>query len=107
MRLVDVTNLCPFQLVRQQKELIATEGVTLVVEDDAIREMARLAALLNKTVENIGARRLHTVMERIMEDLSFQAAEETDGAVLTLNKQLVQDRLSDSLAESDISKYIL
>mmetsp|Transcript_2902 Transcript_2902/g.5347 ORF Transcript_2902/g.5347 Transcript_2902/m.5347 type:complete len:267 (-) Transcript_2902:122-922(-) len=67
-------------LIRQQVELIGTEGVTLEFDDDAIREIARVAALLNKTVENIGARRLHTVIERIMEELSFKAAEMEKGS---------------------------
>jgi ATP-dependent HslUV protease ATP-binding subunit HslU len=69
------------QLIRQQIELIETEGVELVFEDDAIRAIARMAAQLNKTVENIGARRLHTVIERIMENLSFDAAEQEEGTV--------------------------
>jgi len=94
-------------LVRQQVELIATEGVKLEFKDDAIREMARLAAMLNKTVENIGARRLHTVMERVMEELSFQAAEMEDGSTLTVDKELVEDRLSEVMVKSDLSKYIL
>mmetsp|Transcript_13701 Transcript_13701/g.24799 ORF Transcript_13701/g.24799 Transcript_13701/m.24799 type:complete len:576 (-) Transcript_13701:110-1837(-) len=94
-------------LVRQQVALIATEGVELVFEDDAIREIARMAALLNRTIENIGARRLHTVMERIMEELSFQSAELEDGSILTVNKALVQDRLSDVMVSSDLSRYIL
>lgn len=95
------------QLVIQQKELIGTEGVTLEIEDDAIREMARMAALLNKTVENIGARRLQTVMERIMEELSFKAAEMEKGTILTVDKNLVNERLSDVMVKSDLSKYIL
>eukprot|EP00978_Attheya_sp_CCMP212_P031061 scaffold116116_cov46-Attheya_sp.AAC.1 len=94
-------------LVRQQVALIATEGVELVFEDDAIREIARMAALLNRTIENIGARRLHTVMERIMEELSFQSAELEDGSILTVNKALVQERLSDVMVSSDLSRYIL
>lgn len=68
-------------MIRQQIELIETEGVDLVFEDDAIRSIARMAAQLNKTVENIGARRLHTVIERIMETLSFDAAEQEKGTV--------------------------
>ena len=95
------------QVVRQQVELIATEGVTLKFEDEAIREIARTAATLNKTVENIGARRIHTVMERIMEELSFQAAEMEKGSVLTVDKALVEERLQDVMVKSDLSKYIL
>lgn len=94
-------------LLRQQIELIATEGVTLNFEDDAVREIARMAALLNRTVENIGARRLHTVIERIMEILSFEAAEMEDGATITVDKALVEERLSDVLVSSDLSRYIL
>lgn len=76
-------------------------------EDDAIREIARMAALLNKTVENIGARRLHTVIERIMEHLSFEAAEMERGTSMKVDKALVQERLSDVLVKSDLSRYIL
>jgi ATP-dependent HslUV protease ATP-binding subunit HslU len=94
-------------LVRQQIDMIATEGVTLTFEDEAIREMARMAAMLNKTVENIGARRLHTVMERIMEELSFAAAEMERGAHLVVDKALVERRLADVVKKTDISKYIL
>lgn len=94
-------------LVRQQIAMIGTEGITLTVNDDAIREMARVAALLNRTVENIGARRLHTVMERTMEELSFQAAEMERGTVLTVDKKLVEDRLSEVTKSTDLSKYIL
>ena len=65
----------------QQVELIGAEGVKLEFEDEAVREIARMAAQLNKTVENIGARRLHTVMERIMEKISYEAAELEEGTV--------------------------
>eukprot|EP00804_Cyclotella_cryptica_P011259 CCRYP_007748-RA/>CCRYP_007748-RA protein AED:0.27 eAED:0.27 QI:194/1/1/1/1/1/3/939/552 len=94
-------------LVRQQIELIKTEGVTLSFEDDALREIAKTAAHLNRTVENIGARRLHTVMERIMEEISFQAAEMEKGEEVVVTKKLVKDRLSDVLTTSDLSRYIL
>ncbi|GKY93308.1 hypothetical protein MPSEU_000298400 [Mayamaea pseudoterrestris] len=94
-------------LIYQQTELIATEGVTLEFDDDAIREIARMAATLNKSIENIGARRLHTVMERIMEELSFEAAEAVEGTVLKVDKQLVEKRLLDVVRDVDTSKYIL
>lgn len=94
-------------MVRQQIELIKTEGVVLSFQDEALREIAKTAALLNRTVENIGARRLHTVMERIMEEISFQAAELEDNAEVIVTKELVQERLSDVLTTSDLSKYIL
>lgn len=94
-------------MVVQQIELIKTEGITLTFDDDALREIAKCAAHLNRTVENIGARRLHTVMERIMEEISFQAAEMEKGDEVKVTKKLVKDRLSDVLMTSDLSKYIL
>ena len=94
-------------LLRQQTELLATEGVTLKFEDDAVREIARMAALLNRTVENIGARRLHTVIERIMESFSFEAAEMEDGSEIVVDKALVKERLSEVMVSSDLSRYIL
>ena len=94
-------------LVRQQIDMIGTEGVSLTFDDDAIREIARMAAQLNKSVENIGARRLHTVMERIMEELSFQAAEMDKGSEIKVDKALVERRLAEVVKKTDISKYIL
>lgn len=95
-------------MIRQQTELLRTEGVELEFEDDAIREIAKKAAFLNKSVENIGARRLHTVMERIMEDISFQAAEQDmRGKTVTVDKDLVEKRLKDITQQNDLSKFIL
>ena len=95
-------------MIRQQVELLKTEGVELAFEDDAIREIARMAADLNKSVENIGARRLHTVMERIMEEISFQAAEEgMHGTKVTVTKATVDDRLKDITKKTDLSRWIL
>ncbi|KAL9181473.1 hypothetical protein ACHAXT_010278 [Thalassiosira profunda] len=94
-------------LVVQQSELIKTEGVTLTFDDDALREIAKTAAHLNRTVENIGARRLHTVMERIMEEISFRAAEMEKDEEVKITKELVKERLSEILTTSDLSKYIL
>jgi ATP-dependent HslUV protease ATP-binding subunit HslU len=99
---VPVTNM-----IRQQVELLSTEGVTLTFDDDAIREIARVAALANKTVENIGARRLHTVIEKIVEDLSFKAPDMEPGTVIKVDKALVIERVSNMLVKSDLSKYIL
>ena len=92
------------KLIRQQIELIGTEGVTLKFEDEAIREIARMAALVNRTVENIGARRLHTVMERIMEQMSFDSAEMEEMAEFIVKKSLVEERLKDIAASSDLSR---
>ena len=94
-------------MIRQQVELLKTEGVELVFEDEAIREIAKMAAELNKSVENIGARRLHTVMEKIMEEISFQAAEEQEGSKVVVTKDVVQDRLKDVTMKTDLSRFIL
>merc|ERR1711957_152249 len=94
-------------LVRQQIELIGAEGVDLVFEDEALREIARMAAMLNKTIENIGARRLHTVLERIMEKISFEAAEMEDGSSVTVTKATVEERLQSVTQKMDVSRYIL
>ena len=95
------------QLIRQQTELLATEGVMLRFEDDAVREIARMAALVNRTVENIGARRLHTVMERIMEPMSFDAADMEENSELVIHKSYVEERLKEITASSDLSRYVL
>lgn len=85
-----------------------TEGVELVFHEEAIREIARVAADLNKSVENIGARRLHTVMERVMEELSFQAAEEDmRGKTVTVDKAVVVERMKDVTMKTDLAKFIL
>ncbi|KAL3943975.1 MAG: hypothetical protein SGBAC_001969 [Bacillariaceae sp.] len=94
-------------LLRQQRELIGAEGVELEFEDDAVREIARMAAQLNKSVENIGARRLHTVLERIMEAISFEAAEMEAGSKVVVDKALVEERLKEVTMKADVSKYIL
>ena len=94
-------------MIRQQVELLKTEGVELEFEDDAIREIARMGAELNKSVENIGARRLHTVMERIMEEMSFEAAEAEPGTKMVVTKDVVTERLKDVVTKTDLSKFIL
>ncbi len=86
--------------------LIGTEGVDLDFDDDAIHEIAKIAAEMNHTVENIGARRLHTVMERIMEDISFEADEKA-GETITIDKSLVKEQVGDMLKAQDLQKFIL
>lgn len=86
---------------------MGTEGVELEFSDEAIREIARMAAQLNKTVENIGARRLHSVLERVMETISFDASEMEKGSKLTVDKESVQKRLKDVTMKADVSRYIL
>jgi ATP-dependent HslUV protease ATP-binding subunit HslU len=94
-------------LMAQQVELMATEGVTLVIEDEAIREVAAVASKANKLLENIGARRLHTIVERVMESLSFEAADLPPGSTVVVTKDLVTEKVSSMLTEKDLSKFIL
>jgi ATP-dependent HslUV protease ATP-binding subunit HslU len=93
-------------LVAQYKALLGTEKVTLDFTGDAIREVARIAAQVNESVENIGARRLQTVMERLLEELSFEA-EERVGETVTIDAGYVRDKLAGLAGDADLSKYIL
>ncbi len=93
-------------LVKQYKALLATEGVALEFSEDAIREIAAIAARVNTTAENIGARRLHTIMERVLEDISFRASE-LSGQSVTITAEYVRERLADVLRSDDLSRYIL
>ncbi|ROT97448.1 ATP-dependent protease ATPase subunit HslU [Altererythrobacter sp. FM1] len=93
-------------LVAQYKALLGTEDVTLELGDDAIAEIARIAAQVNESVENIGARRLQTVMEKLLEELSFEA-EDHKGETVTIDADYVRERLADLAGDSDLSKYIL
>ncbi|MEE2756276.1 MAG: ATP-dependent protease ATPase subunit HslU [Myxococcota bacterium] len=93
-------------LVRQYEALMATEGVTLVFEDDGIRELARVAFEANTRLENIGARRLHTVLENLLEDVSFKAPELT-GKTITIDANLVRDKMGEVLEDDDLRRYIL
>jgi len=93
-------------LVEQYKALIGTEEVTLEVTGDAVREVAKIAAQVNESVENIGARRLQTVMEKLLEELSFDA-EARKGETVTIDAGYVRDRLAGLAGDADLSKYIL
>ena len=93
-------------LVEQYCALIGTEDVTLDFTEDAITEVAKLAAQVNEAVENIGARRLQTVMERLLEDISFEA-EEHKGETITIDAAYVHERLETLAGDTDLSKYIL
>ena len=93
-------------LVRQYTALMATEGVTLEVTNAALAAMAELAATVNERAENIGARRLHTMIEKVLETLSFEAPERS-GETLTIDEDYVREVLADVVADDDLSKYIL
>ena len=93
-------------LVRQYPALLATEGVTITFENDAILEVANFAFRINEQTENIGARRLHTIMERLLEDISFRAPE-MSGESVKIDAAYVRERLADIVEDIDLSRYIL
>ena len=93
-------------LVEQYKALIGTEKVELDIRDDAVEEVATIAAQVNESVENIGARRLQTVMEKLLEEISFEA-EEHEGETITIDAAYVRERLGELAGDADLSKYIL
>ena len=93
-------------LVEQYRALIATEKVTLDFTPEAIREIARIACQVNESIENIGARRLQTVMEKLLEEVSFEAEDRAGSSVL-VDEAYVQARLAGLAKDADLSKYIL
>lgn len=93
-------------ITKQYKALLSTENVNIEYEDEALREIARIAAEVNQTNDNIGARRLHTVMEKLLEELSFSASE-LSGQTITITKCYVDERLKNIVENQDLSKYIL
>jgi ATP-dependent HslUV protease ATP-binding subunit HslU len=93
-------------LVKQYQALLKTEQVTLTFTEDAIDALATLAAEINGSVENIGARRLHTVMERLLEEISFTASDRA-GATVTIDASYVEERVGPLAKDTDLSKYIL
>jgi ATP-dependent HslUV protease ATP-binding subunit HslU len=93
-------------IIKQYKALMMTEGVTLDVTEDGVAELARVAAEINSTVENIGARRLQTVMERVLDDVSFTATDRSGETVL-IDQAFVQKHVSGLAKNADLSKFIL
>ena len=93
-------------LTRQYTALLDTEGVKLLFRDDGVAEIARIAAEVNERTENIGARRLHTVMERLLDQISFDAPE-MGGRELTIDAAYVRERLEPILQDQDLSRFIL
>ncbi|ATG15727.1 TPA: HslU--HslV peptidase ATPase subunit [Providencia alcalifaciens] len=93
-------------LTEQYKALMATEGVSIEFTADGIRKIAESAWQVNESTENIGARRLHTVLERLMEDISFDASER-DGQSITIDAEYVRQHLDELVADEDLSRFIL
>lgn len=93
-------------LIRQYTELLATEGVTLDWHDDALRKLAEIAASVNSKTENIGARRLHTILELLLEEISFNAPD-LSGQTIPITAEYVEERLGEVVQDQDLSRYIL
>jgi ATP-dependent HslUV protease ATP-binding subunit HslU len=93
-------------LIKQYQELMLTEGVTLKFSNDGIEEIAKLTEEVNSRTENIGARRLHTILEKLLEDVSF-AADELTGQEIIINCKYVQEKLENIVADQDLSRFIL
>ena len=93
-------------LVSQYKALLGTEKLTVDMTEDAVSEVARIAAQVNESIENIGARRLQTVMEKLFEELSFEAEEMADQSV-TVDANYVREKLGELAGDADLSKYVL
>ncbi len=93
-------------LLKQYRALLETEGIRVVFDDESIRALADAAWRANSTLENIGARRLHTVLERVLEELSFEASELGDREI-TITAAYVHERLDDLLQDQDLSRHIL
>jgi ATP-dependent HslUV protease ATP-binding subunit HslU len=93
-------------LIKQYTALLGTEGVALTFADDAVALIAEFAALVNEQTENIGARRLHTIMERLLDEISFEAPD-MSGRSITIDADYVRKMLADIVRNEDLSRYIL
>ncbi len=93
-------------LIKQYKELLKTENVDLEFTEDGIDMLAKISAEVNSSVENIGARRLHTIIEKVLDDISFNATDRA-GETITVNQKYVQDNLGNLVKDTDLSKFIL
>ena len=93
-------------LIKQYKELLKTENVNLEFTDDGIDTLAKISAEVNSSVENIGARRLHTIIEKVLDDISFNATDRS-GETITIDEKYVKDNLGSLVKDTDLSKFIL
>jgi ATP-dependent HslUV protease ATP-binding subunit HslU len=93
-------------LIKQYMELLKTDGIQLSYTPDGIREIAEIASFVNTKAENIGARRLHTIMSKLLEDILFQAPEIKNKKIV-VDQKFVKDVLKDIIEDEDLTKYIL
>ena len=94
-------------LLKQYKALLETEGVSIDFTVESIEEIAQTACYLNQEMENIGARRLHTILEKVLEDLSFDLPNLDDQTIFSIDRDYVRNKLHKVVKDKDLSKYIL
>lgn len=104
---VKILTLPQNALIKQYTALVETEGITLEFKEDGIKEIAKIASEVNDQVENIGARRLHTIMTTLLEDVLYLAPDEVPEKSIVVDQKLVQDRLASIVKNRDLSRYIL
>ncbi|AVL72074.1 ATP-dependent protease ATPase subunit HslU [Oligella urethralis] len=104
---VEILSATDASLTKQYKALLITEGVELDFTEDGIRRIAEIAFDVNETTENIGARRLYTVMEKLLEDLSFSATAAQAGTVVKIDTAYVNEKLDQTAADQDLARYVL
>ena len=93
-------------LIKQYTELLNTEKIELTFKEDAIQEIAETAQTVNESTENIGARRLHTIMERMLDDISFNAPDMAEQSIV-IDAAYVREKIADIVKDRDLSRYIL
>ena len=93
-------------LIKQYEQLIATEGVNLDFTEEALGEIARIASKVNEDIENIGARRLHTILEKVLEEISYTASEKKK-IKISIDEKYVKNQIGDIYKDSDLTKFIL
>ena len=93
-------------LVKQYAALLETEGIKLSFSDEALEEVARFAAVVNEQTENIGARRLHTIMEKLLDEISFEGPD-LKKKIVRIEAEYVRKQLADIVKDQDLSRYIL
>ena len=94
-------------LIKQYKALFESEGVKIEFTEDSIREIARIAAQVNEQVENIGARRLHTILTTVLEELLFEMPDKIESKKVNIDKAYVNEKLNSIVKNRDLSRYIL
>lgn len=94
-------------ITKQHQALLSTEGINLEFTDDAINELAEMAFLMNEQTENIGARRLSTILEQLLEDISFEIPEPDENGKIIIDENFVDEKFEDTIKKDDMDRYIL